>query len=89
MIDADVNLAGDLLRSARRWPARPAVVEGDRVERSYATLARRSLALGAALRFRLGIEPGDRVALVMRNSAAYVELMYACWTAGAAVVPST
>ena len=87
MIDADVNLAGDLLHSARRWPGRPAVIEGDSVERSYATLAGRALALAGGLRSRLGVTPGDRVALVMRNSAAYVELMYACWAAGAAVVP--
>jgi long-chain acyl-CoA synthetase len=87
MIDADVNLAGDLVRSARRWPGRLAVIEVDRVELSYAALARRALALADGLRSRLGVEPGDRVGLVLRNSAAYVELLYACWAAGAAVVP--
>ena len=31
--------------------------------------------------------PGTRVALLMHNCAAYVELMYACWAAGVCAVP--
>jgi long-chain acyl-CoA synthetase len=34
-----------------------------------------------------GLAPGDRVALFMRNHPAYLEVMYAAWWAGLAVVP--
>jgi long-chain acyl-CoA synthetase len=82
-----MNLARHLFLSARRLPGQPAVIERDRVEHGYAMLAKRVLGLAAALRTRLAVTPGDRVALVMRNCAAYVELLYACWAAGAAAVP--
>jgi long-chain acyl-CoA synthetase len=82
-----MNLARHLLLSARRLPGQPAVIERDRVEHTYAVLARRTLALAGALGSRLGVAPGSRVALVMRNNAAYVELLYACWAAGAAAIP--
>ena len=82
-----MNLARHLLRSAQRLPGQPAVIERDRVEHTYAVLARRVLALAGALRSRLAVRPGDRVALLMRNNAAYVELLYACWAAGAAAIP--
>jgi long-chain acyl-CoA synthetase len=82
-----MNLALHLMRSAQRLPGQPAVIERDRVERSYAQLAQRVLALAGALRSRLQVAPGERVALLMRNNAAYVELLYACWAAGAAAIP--
>ena len=82
-----MNLARHLLLSARRLPGQPAVIERDRVEHTYAALARRTLALAGALHTRLGVAPGGRVALVMRNNAAYVELLYACWAAGTAAIP--
>jgi long-chain acyl-CoA synthetase len=43
--------------------------------------------LACALRGRLGLLPGDRVAIVMPNAPAYVEILYACWWAGLAAVP--
>ncbi len=82
-----MNLARHLFRSAQRLPGQPAVIERDRLEYTYAVLAHRVMALAGALRTRLGAPPGGRVALVMRNSAAYVELLYACWAAGATAVP--
>jgi long-chain acyl-CoA synthetase len=82
-----MNLASHLLRSARRLPGQPAVIERDRAEYSYEVLARRTLALAGALRGRLGVSAGGRVALLMRNDAAYVELLYACWAAGAVAIP--
>ena len=82
-----MNLAHMLVRSARRLPGQPAVIERDRTELTYATLTRRVLTLAGALRSRLGVCHGARVALVMQNNAAYVELLYACWAAGAAVIP--
>ncbi len=82
-----MNLAHTLLRTAARLPAHPAVIEPGRARIDYATLARRALRLAGALRARHGLAPGEHVALLMKNCAAYVELLYACWAAGACAVP--
>jgi len=82
-----MNLAHMLLRTARRLPGAPAVIERDRTELDYARLADRVLRLATALRARLAQQAGARVALVMKNNAAYVELLYACWAAGLAAIP--
>jgi len=81
------NLARLLLRSARAHPRLPAVALGGRVLHDYAGLASRVERLAGALVRRLGLAPGGRVALVMKNSPAYVELLFACWHAGLAAVP--
>jgi long-chain acyl-CoA synthetase len=82
-----MNLAQLLARSARRLPAATAVIEPDRARRTYAELAARALGLAAALRGRLAQPPGARVALVMKNNAAYVELLFACWAANVSAIP--
>jgi len=82
-----MNLAHTLLRTARRLPSAAAVVEQDRTRLAYGELGERVMRLARALAGRLGIKPGDRIALAMKNNAAYVELLYACWAAGACAVP--
>jgi long-chain acyl-CoA synthetase len=82
-----MNLAHMLLRTAHRLPAAPAVIERDRSHLLYSQLAERALKLAESLRTRLAQAPGARVALVMKNNAAYVELLYACWAAGLAAIP--
>ncbi len=82
-----MNLAHTLLRTAARLPAQPAVIERDRRRLGYGELAQRVLRLARALRGRLRVAPGDRVALALRNCAQYVELLYACWAAGACAIP--
>ena len=42
----------------------------------------------ARLRDRLGLVPGERVAIVAKNSPAYLELLYGIWHAGLAAVPA-
>lgn len=81
-----MNLAHTLLRTAHRLPDHEAVLEPGRARLSYAQLAGRTARLAAGLA-RLGLAPGARVALVMKNNSAYVELLYACWWAGLAAVP--
>src|SRR5262245_15641926 len=71
-----MNIAHMLLRTARRLPAAPAVIERDRSHVVYFELADRVLKLAGALTEQLGQAPGARVALVMKNNAAYVELLY-------------
>jgi len=82
-----VNLAGLLRRAGRVFPDAPALALGERVVADYRGLARTCATRGAALRTRLRLDPGDRIALFMANCPAYVELTWAAWWAGLALVP--
>lgn len=53
---------------------------------TYWELARRSRAFGAAMD-RLGVGPGDRVAIVSHNSARFIAALYGATTAGRILVP--
>jgi fatty-acyl-CoA synthase len=81
---------GDLLhRSARRFPDRAAVIEdgvADGRRRTFAELDAEADRIAAALDAR-GIGPGDRVALLARNSLPYVEAIFGVARAGAVLVP--
>ncbi|MGH6611721.1 MAG: AMP-binding protein [Burkholderiaceae bacterium] len=81
-----LNLSHTLFRTARRLPRAVAVIERDWIELSYKQLADRALRLASALR-AIGVQPGAHVALLLHNCSAYVELLYACWAAGACAVP--
>ena len=81
-----MNLYQLLERSAARFPDAGAVFEGMLQRRSWRELRRRSLGLAAAISQRQ-IRSGDRVALISENRVEYVELMFAAWAAGAAIVP--
>jgi long-chain acyl-CoA synthetase len=82
-----VNLARHLARAARAFPDRPALARGATVVATWRQMAMQAARLAGGLRVTLGLAPGERVALVMRNSPAYAELLYACWHAGLAAVP--
>ncbi len=82
-----MNLAQLLVRAARVHPDRPAVLLGERPLLSYRELAARAARLAGHLRQGLGLQPGDRVAIYMSNHVAYLEVLYAAWWAGLAVVP--
>jgi long-chain acyl-CoA synthetase len=82
-----VNLAHLLARSARAFPERPAIALGERTLTDYRVLARRCASLAGALRSTLGLGPGDRVGIFATNCPEYVELLWAAWWAGLAVVP--
>jgi long-chain acyl-CoA synthetase len=82
-----MNLAEWLARTARRLPNAPALLRGNSIVADYAGFARRVASLAGALQTRLGVGPGDRVAIIMPNRIEYLELLYATWFAGAAVVP--
>jgi fatty-acyl-CoA synthase len=77
---------GDILRrTAARLPRKIAVICGELVW-SYAELDRitNRLANGLAVR---GVAPGDRVAILSRNSHAFVALRFALARLGAVLVP--
>ncbi len=82
-----MNIAHFLLRAARLRPTHPAVLIGARTLHDYRALARRASALATSLRETLQLAHGARVALCMRNGAAYLESMHAAWIAGLVVVP--
>lgn len=82
-----MNMANHLVRAGHTHANAPAVAVGKRVVRCYAELAERAARIGAALRVRFKLEPGDRVALVLNNCPEYLELLYGCWHAGLVAVP--
>jgi acyl-CoA synthetase (AMP-forming)/AMP-acid ligase II len=87
LLGAGMNLAEWLVRTARRLPQAPALLRGTEIVADYAAFAERVARLAGALEARFGVGPGDRVALVMANCTEYLEILYAAWFAGAAVVP--
>ena len=81
-----MNLAAHLARAAGAWPDRPALARGTAIVADFRAMAGRVARLAGGL-CALGVAPGDRVAIVMANAPVYVELLYACWWAGAAALP--
>ena len=81
-----MNLAHSLQRIALCDSRRPALFDGTCALRDYGELADRAARLAAAFT-AAGLQPGDRIALFMRNHPAYLELLYGAWWAGLAVVP--
>ena len=82
-----MNLALYIERSAKAAPDDPAICVGARMLRTRAQLADRVGRLAYGLRQRVGLSPGERVAIVSRNSAHYLEALYAIWHAGLTAVP--
>ncbi|MEZ5783950.1 MAG: AMP-binding protein [Rhizobiaceae bacterium] len=82
-----MNPALWLQRSGHLFANSPALFSGTRQTATYQEFAERAAALAGAFRNQFGIEEGDRIAIFMPNSSAYLELLYGAWHAGAAVVP--
>ena len=83
----EMNIANHMARAGLAHGERPAVARADAVLLSYQALAERVARLAGGLAVRLGLKPGDRVALTMKNCPQYLEILYACWHAGLVVVP--
>ena len=82
-----MNLAVWVERNGRRWPDRPALAVGDDIHADWITFAARVSAIAGGLRDRFAVNPGDRVAIVMRNRPEYLEALFAIWHAGSVAVP--
>src|SRR3989338_4263162 len=67
-------------RAARWYPERIAVIEGDR-RLTYRELDRRVTALARALG-RLGVRPGDRIAVLQANNHEFMEALAGAARAG-------
>lgn len=82
-----MNVAQLLIRAGQIEPERAAVLSGGRTILTYRDLTQRALGLAAGLGAKFDLLPGDRVAVVMKNDAAYLEALFACWWAGLIAVP--
>jgi len=82
-----MNIGNFLAAAARSFAERPAISFGTDRCASYGRFIMRVSKLAGAYRGRLRLQPGDRVALVMRNCPQYLEAMYAVWHAGLCAVP--
>ncbi|MCE1243733.1 AMP-binding protein [Oryzomicrobium sp.] len=74
-------------RTVRLHGDRPALARGRGPSLTYRQLERRVAALAGWLRHDLGLQPGDRVTLAMKNCIQYAESMLAIWHAGLCAVP--
>jgi o-succinylbenzoate---CoA ligase len=72
-------------RRASVQPDHPAVMTDGRSV-TYAELARRACAAGGRL-VRMGVQHGDRVAVLLQNGLEFVEVMYGLMGCGAVLVP--
>ncbi len=81
-----MNLAAWVERNGKRLRGRPAVAEGERVHATWDAFAARCAAVAGGLH-RLGLAPGERVAVVMRNRPEYLEALFGAWYAGLVAVP--
>src|SRR3954447_1935808 len=79
------SLADLLRRSAARHPDRIAVSDAS-ATRSFAQLDADASRIANALRER-GVSPGERVAILSRNSVSYVQAIFGVARAGAVLVP--
>ena len=82
---AGMNLAQNLVATATDRPDAPALRVGDD-ELSYRAFLDRAQASAGLLRAK-GVQPGDRVGLILPNVPAFPVLFYGALLAGAAVVP--
>src|SRR4051794_40470540 len=79
------NLAENLLAAAAAEPDHPALRMDDAVL-TYAEFCDAALRVAAGLQAR-GVEPGDRVGMVLPNVPSFPVVFYGALLAGAAVVP--
>src|SRR5512133_76970 len=82
--DNPLNLSNLLLRIARMDPDRPAIFNGTQRVASHAQWAERCARLAGHFQ-AAGLQPGDRVALFMRNHPRYLEVLCGAWWAGLVV----
>jgi long-chain acyl-CoA synthetase len=83
-----MNVALWLARAGLGHPTLPAAAVGTRVVASYGQLAGRAARLAGVLREKFRLKPGERVAIVAKNSHHYLELLFGIWHAGLAAVPA-
>ncbi|MEX1036978.1 MAG: long-chain fatty acid--CoA ligase [Sneathiella sp.] len=82
-----MNIARLLARTAETYPDLPALAHGTEIVATYREYAEQVEGLAGALRGKLGLAAGDRVALIMKNHPEYWIALFAVWRAGLVAVP--
>jgi len=82
-----MNIAALLLKSSRSFGERPALALGNSVTSNYRDTSKRVAILAGSIRGIIGLFPGDRVAIAMKNCPEFSDIMFATWHAGCAAVP--
>ncbi len=81
-----MNLAQAFAESARKHAAKPAIFWGERTF-AYVEVAGLAAQLAHHLQATLGVKPGDRVGLWLKNCPEFVPAVFAVLNCGAVVVP--
>ncbi len=81
-----MTLAARLLDQAGRTPDAIAVAD-DRGAWSFREFQQGAARLAQGLHEAFGLQPGDRVLLLMENRREFFTILFACWQRGYAVVP--
>src|SRR6476619_4241144 len=82
-----MNIATLLTRASLSYPDAVAVGIGRADVWTYAEFGQRVARLAHALRGKMGLQPGARVALAMRNCPEFLLVLFATWHAGLTAVP--
>src|SRR6266487_3951073 len=81
-----MNLATAFAASAKENASKTAVFWGE-AEFTYERLARQSSGFAARLQSDLGVKPGDRVGLWLKNCPEFISAIFGVLQAGGVVVP--
>ena len=82
-----MSIANFLINSAKHFPDRPAISIGKTPYFSYKDLMLRSQSYAVNFRRYFGLVPLDSVAIILDNSAYYLEILYGSWLGGFSAVP--
>jgi fatty-acyl-CoA synthase len=86
-IESDLSVFDWIAEHARRFPEKIATIDLHSGRRhSYAEMHERVARIAGHLR-TIGIENGDRVALLSMNSSDMLDVQFACWRIGACYTP--
>ena len=82
-----MNPAIWVARHGKTLPNSPAIADGENVHSTWAQCAARTASVAGGLTSIFSLQPGDRVAIVMRNRPEYLEAQFGIWHAGLVAVP--
>ena len=82
-----MNIASLFVRNGSTLADLPALAKGEQVLLNHGQLLEKAARIAGYLLGQLGLKPGDRVACVMKNCPAYLEVLVAGWYAGLTMVP--
>ncbi|MCL6650190.1 MAG: AMP-binding protein, partial [Chloroflexi bacterium] len=84
-VNVPLNIADGLAVSTYRTPNKVAVFQGEK-RLTFRQLNERANRVGNALR-GLGLQPGDRIGVVLANIPEYIEICFGLSRAGFVIVP--